>query len=156
MCANENANLCLYLQQAYDENVEVLVEAYELTSGSNVYKTLFKALEYLRLILEGYSGDKKSDLMEALSLELETHDAVTTLCSDAQKCEKLANHLRNSMENIIAALKEAVPGRKDDIDDIYNLVFGEHGSRPGSFAEDMYYVAVDVLNMLQEELSESL
>ncbi|VDL72415.1 unnamed protein product [Nippostrongylus brasiliensis] len=153
MCANEDANLCLYLLQAYDENVEVLVEAYELTSGSNVYKTLFKALEYLRLILEGYSGDKKSDLMEALNLELETHDAVTTLCSDAQKCEKLANHLAKSMENIIAALKEAVPEKKDDIEDIYNLVFGENGSRSSTFAEDMYYVVIDILNMLQEEQS---
>ncbi|VDL72413.1 unnamed protein product [Nippostrongylus brasiliensis] len=157
-CAYEDADLCLYVQFAFDENQEALILMHELipeASRKHAWKTLWKAQENLKKILEG-NKEHKFELMEALGSELEAHVAVKAECKDKTKCETVLNLLAKSMGFTIGALKQALPDKKDDIQDRYNLVFGERGSGSGNYAEDMYYAAEDVLYMLENEQSESV
>ncbi|WKY13401.1 hypothetical protein Q1695_004318 [Nippostrongylus brasiliensis] len=113
---------------------------------------LQKALEYLAKILKG-DKEHKSDLMKALHYQLEAQDGVTNECEDKTKCTELSDLLAWSMDGIMAAMKLALPDNRGDIEDQYNLVFGKNGASSGDYAEDMYTVGKDVLDMLEEKQS---
>ncbi|VDL72414.1 unnamed protein product [Nippostrongylus brasiliensis] len=156
MCAKEDANLCRNVQLAYDGNAGALFLIEELISNASLaWKMLRQALECLKKILEG-DKDHKSNLMNALRYQLEALDGVTSQCQDGAKCKALSDFLAWSMDVILTAMKVALPDKKDDIQDKYDLVFGKNGASSGKYAEDMYYAGREILDMLQEEQSESV